>query len=904
MDLRDLAKWLNEETRSREAATTSRREAAPTLEEFLAVQVAEQAGGGTFTVDDLREVFNSALILLALDGLDEVVDLDDRAAVVKTVVDGVSRLESIAQSLQVVVTSRPASFSASPGFRNTDFRYLTLRDIRQPLAMDYAARWSDARSLEADERRDLLRTLEAKLSESHIRDLSRNPMQLAILLNLIHRRGPALPDQRTALYTSYMELFLDREADKSPRLRHDRDLVVTVHGYLGWYLHCQAERPGEAGRVTRAELTELVEDFVEARGYQRDYLGELFGGVFDRVGVIVSRVEETYEFEVQPLREYFAAQYLYRTAPYSAAGAEHRGTRPERFDAIARHPYWLNVARFYAGSYDIGELPSLADRLEALSEDARWRLTAHPRTLCRLLLSDRTFQQDRRAQARAVSVLEGQLGPRWVGEEQDEFAVEQVKLPSSCGGREIVYCALARLDCERGSDRRGALLRFIDAHSDAAPVAELWLAKMHAASSDMRLRLLHDAYHLRAFAAVPTERIDWLDVSDPGTIRALLYAEEFWRLDDKPNAVREAVNEILGYPQRGRASREPDHPLPAFASILEPDQASRYGDFWPGELRTTARRVLGMTWPSVYDEVLEIVSAGVEGLSGEEKIRNADAWSVFIERARQVFGDRRALDSLAVLSARIPSPGRGGRHNDLFDDETALAPRARYGNFAPVGWWRETFASAEDAPAWLRAAGLALSWGSREVLEAVRELIVSRLDGVTVADYQWLANIVMRASTWGRYLDRPNDVEWDSGVELSPRLFALLGPRLRNPDRIFAHQELYTKGRSDEAAVFYLTAREVNRLVQSDAEPSVLVQLLRAVYADPGWVASRYQLGRGGMPDSPVELDVETATDILRQPSAYPLALVELAEESCLPEAVKATGPVGETARLAGWFEE
>lgn len=88
---------------------------------------------------------------------------------------------------------------------------------------------------------------------------------------------------------------------------------------------------------------------------------------------LVSRVQGTFEFEVQPLREYFAARYLYDTAPYSPSGAQRRGTLPDRFDAIARNFYWLNVTRFYAGCYSSGELASLLSGLEDLEASEQFR---------------------------------------------------------------------------------------------------------------------------------------------------------------------------------------------------------------------------------------------------------------------------------------------------------------------------------------------------------------------------------------------------------------------------------------------------------------------------------------------------------------------------------------------------
>ena len=115
--------------------------------------------------------------------------------------------------------------------------------------------------------------------------------------------------------------------------------------------------------------------------------------MIERVVALVSRVQGTYEFEVQPLREYFAARHVYETAPYSPTGAEKRGTRPDRFDAIAKNLYWLNVTRFYAGCYSKGELPSLVDRIEELSKDQVFRYTRHPQDLSVTLLSDWVFTQ-------------------------------------------------------------------------------------------------------------------------------------------------------------------------------------------------------------------------------------------------------------------------------------------------------------------------------------------------------------------------------------------------------------------------------------------------------------------------------------------------------------------------------
>ena len=80
------------------------------------------------------------------------------------------------------------------------------------------------------------------------------------------------------------------------------------------------------------------------------------------------------------------------------------GTAPDRFDAIARNFYWLNVTRFYAGCFSKGELPSLIERLQELSEEEGYRNTSHPRTLAAMLLSDWVFTQSPRSTKAAVDL--------------------------------------------------------------------------------------------------------------------------------------------------------------------------------------------------------------------------------------------------------------------------------------------------------------------------------------------------------------------------------------------------------------------------------------------------------------------------------------------------------------------
>jgi len=346
--------------------------------------------------------------LLVLDGLDEVAELNKRKDVVAEIIAGVGRLTTIAASLQVVITSRPSVFGAALGFPQKKFAHFHLTDLPRALIFTYCDKWLSARSIGGREAADVRRILKLKIEQSHIRDLSRNPMQLAILLSLIHTQGSSLPDKRTALYDSYVDVFLNREAEKSAIVRENRPLLVNLHRHLAWVLHCESQKGARRGSVSHERLQQLISDYLLAEDLDASSVASLFRGMVDRIVFLVSRVEGTYEFEVQPVREYFAARHLYETAPYSPPGAPRAGTKPDRFDAISRSSYWLNVTRFSAGCFSKGELPCLINRLHDLAKAEGFRLTNQPRRLAAALLSDYVFSQDKRSTREAVAlILEG-----------------------------------------------------------------------------------------------------------------------------------------------------------------------------------------------------------------------------------------------------------------------------------------------------------------------------------------------------------------------------------------------------------------------------------------------------------------------------------------------------------------
>ncbi len=392
-DLRDYAQWLvGRNPFSDNRASNRPANASDVLESFIAAQI-HQNTGQEFSATDLVTFAQTARLLVVLDGFDEVADPLLRNKIVKHVSDAYVRLHESALAVQFIVASRPTAFANSPGFPAAEWAHLNILSLTRHEIGQYTQKWLSAMKISGQKQSDIIQVLKSKLAHSHVAYLARNPMQLSILLTLVWKQGSHLPDKRTPLYDKYIDIFLDREAEKNDSVRDNRELLIQIHGYLAWLLQTEAEGDQSAGKISAERLKSKVEEFLREGHFDTEIVDAMFTGVTERVVAIVSRITGTFEFEVQPLQEYFAARFLYDTAPYSPAGDTKQGTLPDRFQAIAKNFYWANVTRFFAGYYSSGELNSLLFEIEELGETEGYRHIVHTTRLRLNLLADHVFAQ-------------------------------------------------------------------------------------------------------------------------------------------------------------------------------------------------------------------------------------------------------------------------------------------------------------------------------------------------------------------------------------------------------------------------------------------------------------------------------------------------------------------------------
>ncbi|MEU2356546.1 hypothetical protein ABZ599_26840 [Streptomyces misionensis] len=756
MELRDLASWLKGIDPWAPGESTEHGRPR-SLESALAAHVERYSGGVPFDVSDLLFVMQGAAVLVILDALDEVADLDDRQRVVDEVTAAATRLESRHSDIKLVITSRPTAVAGSPTFDSSKFFYLTLAAIHPRLAMQYTRKWAKARNLDADDLAMLLNTLEAKLAAPHMAELAKNTMQLSILLSLTHLRGSTLPDKRTELYDAYIDVFLNREAEKDRTVRENRELLINIHRYLGYYLHARAEVDGATGRISTEELRGVLSAFLEREtasspSMQRrvaDLLDSLLTGVVERVVALVSRVEGTYEFEVQPLREYFAAKYLYETAPYAPATRKQNGTKPDRFDGIAPNPYWMNVTRFFAGCFSKGELLDLADRTARLVEDSDITEAEYPRTLALCLLQDWVFTQSSAAMTRILEAVFDKPGIRWAAARSlaspgGYDATISVELSPSAGYENLVDHVWPLVCAGAPAESLAALCLLLRRQPENFLVADLWY----------RGALERSPEELRAWCTVG----NWMAVFkhlDVARFRSILQVmtpdDAKWALaaysqgggDIKSLSVMERHDAIIAilngtgdgvfksFFAKGEvpALRASDPMF--FANML---RTSEYVRFMAVELGLAG----GAASVDDSEEYASFLRCAHQ-LADNDFTLSFDYWREYLGSMRATFGKtlREVLLANTAVATKAPSE-RGAGANSLFDESRPLLDRLRNARrrSRQVGWWEEQYRETKDSVdrgLWVLAA---FSWMHPESLVSAIGTFnkaVQALDDVTYA---------------------------------------------------------------------------------------------------------------------------------------------------------------------------
>ncbi len=928
VDLRDYSLWLSGRNPFSVAADSLPNSWNKSLESFLAAQVEDGSGGALFTVSDLHAVCRISSVLLVLDGLDEVAGIGSRKEVVDEVNRAINRLYENTQSLQSIITSRPTAFSNSAGFSDTEFIFCELNSISRPLIDEYAGRWIRARRLGQLEAADVRKILRVKLDQPHLRELARNPMQLAILLSLIHTRGSSLPDKRTALYDAYTELFFSRESEKSPIVREHRDLLIDIHRFLAWTLHGQAELSETSGIISEESLQALVRSYLESEGYDPELTEQLFTGMVERVVALVSRVQGTFEFEVQPLREYFAARHLYETAQYSPVGEAKNGTLPDRFDAISRNFYWLNVTRFYAGCYNKGELPSLVDRLEELSKDENFKLTRHPQELAATLLSDWVFAQHPKSMRALVALLLDGVGLRnmLLGTSRRVRRQASLVLPKGSGKEELINKCFSALCNGVPRDYSQIITDVVSENATRTESREHWLPIVKGMNGRKRTQWFEYGANLGVLSTLSNLEIDDLlsdQPDDPIRLKHLLHGGQRSYLEATESRFTSIVDAILShqvssYRLRGKGTSQFDV-LSLCVDSYPLDIAFEYGEQFPmhelfERYRVREGNIVGLindcpVGPyNVCQKIKRLSDIYVEQieLGADEWSTSITPWDRIVETGREIFGERWAFTCFANFAAGIKN--RQEKCEDaanLLDHELSLCRRIRFARLksGSPNWFAKCLEESKTEQELIFVLLIILSWSGPETLKKLVDHFDHLLEGLSEKSWKMLLHGLKRSTNHRSNTNTEIVFKRDSiRDDISERTAVVLAERATDSSKRFLFEQYLAHYTGNDQSIYHLAYQVAAKILMHDKQKwqdglNILNHAYHNSTTNPSFLPFSF-LKRNAVGTIPVEL----ARQIVLSPDDYPCDIVTVAEMKCRELLSEVIVPVATVAENDKWF--
>lgn len=885
IDLRRYSLWATTDPSQRAKKGKKQKRATVgkgwrSLEEFILEDIRRNIGANDFTPQDLVVLLATEPVLFALDGLDEVASLPTRARVVDEIIRMHGRLSAEAADLVILVATRPGT-SLQPLTASGVFPMLHLQRLTQGLRLQYLSQWCKVSSLSPAASEHLQLTFMDSQHIPHISELASYPMQLAILLHLLHRRQ-LLPQQRTELYEEYLKTFLDREQteNKEPLLADKRRVIEDTHAYLGWYLQAKAEEGQSAGSITRDELRELLRTYLSGQPKAQELAEEIYSAITDRVLCLVER-EDAFEFEVQSLREYFAALYIFENLTPKGKG----NSRDDGLNALLERPYWANVCRFFIGKLSRGEIRSL----ESNFQEVERKVSPQPlvRAMAVTVLNDRIFDGLTSSEIREVVdfILRGP-GVALAHDGVIDPAGNSLRLSEEAGRIQAVEHLKERLTEESSDAARDAVTLSLSVHSSPQDMLQKWWwGNFEPSHTWLRtaalLGVLKDlnSAEIKLLESALRENTDteiWIaDLLITGGYNGSDEAIEAILIESLNNGSAETVESLHLVTQTEILSSC------ASEALSGPDvKTLSFSTFSPSRNSSqTALRVLDAT---------KNLRDNVPGSSSNTE------WNEYLLTIADIWGDGWILRRAVSMSpATVDLSTISSRSQDTALAAATLIESGYRTNRSNAEWWKDHFASSTTQLERMLAVLALLKEGKSSVIVELAGTLDAVVHGFDVKRFRTVERALYReaASGHGRTLNLQEALRLRK-VSFSGRTLWLLWIVANDStrERIPLHLE---RDLQDVFAAGASKGREAVAAAQTKRKLKVDI-----------FKGARNSLPLGGWAEQDVigTMTLQVAKSILTDPYAWPTDLVQLAVDKLGARAATHTPPLLTISSDNRWF--
>jgi hypothetical protein len=334
IELKEFAQWFGVRDRSIPCGILTY------LAEWLTSKVEEKVSTGT-----LKRMLESHSWVVIFDGLDEVPqDVKDAVALeVCRFIDDITT--DVNADLLSICTSRPQGYSGQ--FTELDGPTIELINLSPKQALDCAKPILGLDRTQGEAKK-AFQILESAIESPAVRELMTTPLQSHIMA-IVVRDGERPPERKWKLFTNFYQVIKRREANRdlpnrrlAKLLREQDQLLKTVHNRLGFVLHARAEiSQGAQTKLSRDEFQKLVTDAVGqmVETEVEETIKVLMEATSERL-VLVNTPDDGHHvrFDIRPLQEFFAAQFIYE----SVSAEQLR----QRISLIAGDAHWREVMHF------------------------------------------------------------------------------------------------------------------------------------------------------------------------------------------------------------------------------------------------------------------------------------------------------------------------------------------------------------------------------------------------------------------------------------------------------------------------------------------------------------------------------------------------------------------------------
>jgi len=408
IELKEFAQWFGQRDKS------TSRGVLTYLAAWISAGVEQPV-----TVGTLKRILASHSWVIVFDGLDEVPqDVKDAVALeVCRFVDKISF--EVNADLLTICTSRPQGYSGQ--FADLDSSTIELISLSPAQALACAKPVLEL-GRSTSEAKKYFQTLESAMESPAVRELMTTPLQ-AHIMAVVVRDGERPPERKWKLFSNFYQVIKRREANRdlpdkrlAKLLREQDNLLKTVHNRLGFVLHARAElSKGAQTKLNRDEFEKLVTGAVNQmiESEVDETIKVLMEATTDRL-VLVSTPDDGnhVRFDIRPLQEFFAAEFLYE----SVSAEKLR----QRIELIAGDAHWREVMHFLLSALVENnrqtELAVAVQVLESLNEGDEESLRLLGRRLGRgailtaRLLQEGVLDEDKRIRQQFRKCLEPLAG--------------------------------------------------------------------------------------------------------------------------------------------------------------------------------------------------------------------------------------------------------------------------------------------------------------------------------------------------------------------------------------------------------------------------------------------------------------------------------------------------------------